>query len=96
MVAPDAEAAVFSAKSFTAAMIAYYASLKIGFSAPVWAITTAYLVSQPLAGAVLSKALFRLLGTLLGGVAAVIFLPAFINEPLVLSLVLAFWLGLCV
>jgi uncharacterized membrane protein YccC len=95
-IAPDAEAAVFSAKSFTAAMIAYYVSLKIGFSAPVWAITTAYLVSQPLAGAVLSKALFRLLGTLLGGVAAVIFLPAFINEPLVLSLVLAFWLGLCV
>src|ERR1700733_11435714 len=37
-----------------------------------------------------------LLGTFLGGAAAVIFLPAFVNEPLVLSFVLALWLGLCV
>ena len=55
-----------------------------------------YLDLQPLAGATLSKSLYRFLGTFLGGAAAVIFLPAFVNEPLVLSFVLAFWLGLCV
>src|ERR1700722_9815543 len=96
MMATDAEAVLFSAKCFAAAMISYYLSLSIGFSQPVWAVSTVYLVSQPLAGAVLSKALYRLLGTFLGGAAAVVFLPAFVNEPLVLSLVLALWLGLCV
>jgi uncharacterized membrane protein YccC len=44
----------------------------------------------------LSKSLYRLLGTFLGGAAAVIFLPAFVNEPLALTLALALWLGLCV
>lgn len=96
MIRADAEAGLFSVKSFAAAVIAYYLALSIGFAEPVWAVTTAYLVSQPLSGAVLSKAVFRLLGTLLGGAAAVVLLPAFVNEPLVLSLALALWLGLCV
>lgn len=96
MIAADAEAAFFSVKSFAAAMIAYYIALSIGFAQPVWAVMTVYLVSQPLAGAVLSKALYRLLGTFLGGAAAVVFLPACVNEPLVLSFVLALWLGLCI
>jgi uncharacterized membrane protein YccC len=52
MIVADVEASLFSAKCFVAAMIAYYVSLSIGFSQPVWAITTVYLVSQPLAGAV--------------------------------------------
>jgi hypothetical protein len=60
MIAADTEAAVFSVKSFVAAMIAYYIALSIGFSQPVSATITVYLVSQPLAGAVLSKALYRL------------------------------------
>jgi uncharacterized membrane protein YccC len=96
MITDDAEAVLFSVKNFTAAMLAYYIALRIGFAQPVWAVTTVYVVAQPLAGAVLSKAFFRLLGTLLGSAAAVVFLPAFVNEPLVLSLALALWLGLCV
>ncbi|HEX9464004.1 MAG TPA: FUSC family protein [Alphaproteobacteria bacterium] len=96
MITADAEAALFSLKSFAAAIIAYYIALRIGFAQPVWAITTAYIVSQPLAATVLSKALFRILGTFLGAAAAVVFVPAFVNEPLALSFVLALWLGLCV
>ena len=96
MTAPDAEAALFSLKSFAAAIIAYYLALRIGLSQPVWAVTTVFLVSQPLAGQVLSKALFRMLGTLLGASAAVILVPAFVNEPVALSFVLALWLGFCV
>lgn len=90
------ETAAFSVKSYVAAVIAYYVVLRVGFSQPQWALLTVYIVSQPLAGAVLSKALFRLFGTLLGGTAAVAFVPAFVNEPLALSFVLALWLGLCV
>jgi uncharacterized membrane protein YccC len=96
LIAADAEAALFSLKSFAAAMGAYYIALSVGLAQPVWAVTTVYILSQPLAGAVLSKAFFRVLGTVLGAAAAVLFLPAFVNEPAVLSVVLALWLGLCI
>ena len=92
---PDAEAVLFSVKCFIAAMLAYYIALRIGLTRPYWAVTTSYIVAQPLAGAVLSKALFRLLGTLLGATAAVALVPTFVNEPVVLSFALALWLGLC-
>src|SRR5262249_39628490 len=96
MMEADAEAALFSLKSCAAAVIAYYLALRMGLSQPVWALNTVLLVSQPLAGQVFSEALFRMMGTLLGGIAAVVFLPGFVNEPLILSVVLALWLGLCV
>ena len=66
----DAEAALFSVKCFVAAMLAYYIALRIGLTRPYWAIGSVYLVSQPLAGAAVSRAIFRLLGTMLGATAA--------------------------
>ena len=91
----DAEAMLFSAKCFIAAMLAYYIALRIGLNRPFWAVVTSYIIAQPLAGAVLSKAVFRFIGTLLGAAAAVALVPTFVNEPVVLSLALALWLGLC-
>lgn len=91
----DAESVLFSLKCFIAGMLAYYIALRIGLTNPYWAVTTSYIVSQPLAGAVLSKALFRAVGTALGATAAVVLVPTFVNEPMVLALALALWLGLC-
>ena len=91
----DAEAMLFSVKCFIAAMLAYYIALRIGLNRPFWAVVTSYIIAQPLAGAVLSKAVFRFMGTLLGAAAAVALVPTFVNEPVVLSLTLALWLGLC-
>lgn len=93
--AAGAEPALFSVKCFAAAMLAYYIALRIGLTRPYWAVTTSYIVAAPLAGAVLSKAVFRVMGTLLGATAAVILVPAFVNAPLVLCGALALWLGLC-
>lgn len=90
-----AEPALFSAKCFVSAVLAYYLALQIGLTRPTWAVTTSYIVAQPLAGAVLSKAVFRVAGTILGAIAAVALVPTFVNEPAVLSLGLALWLGLC-
>jgi hypothetical protein len=41
MITADAEAVCFSVKSFVAAIIAHYISLRIGFAQPVWAVTRA-------------------------------------------------------
>jgi uncharacterized membrane protein YccC len=87
--------ALFSVKCLVAAMLAYYIALRIGLTRPYWAVTTSYIVAQPLAGAVLSKAVFRVAGTILGAMAAVVLVPNLVNAPELLSLGLALWLGLC-
>jgi uncharacterized membrane protein YccC len=87
--------ALFSVKCFVAAVLAYYIALKIGLTRPYWAVTTSYIVAQPLAGAVLSKAVFRVAGTVLGATAAIVLVPNLVNAPELLSLGLALWLGVC-
>ena len=91
----DADAILFSAKSFAAAMLAYYFSLRIGLPKPFWAIITVYIVSQTSAGASLSRGVYRLAGTFSGAIATVAIVPNFVNDPMLCSLVLAGWIGLC-
>lgn len=88
--------AIFSLKSFAAAMLSLYVALSIGLERPYWAFLTAYIVAQPLAGAVLSKAVFRIVGTIVGAAAAVLMVPALDNSPELLSLAIGLWLALCV
>jgi uncharacterized membrane protein YccC len=91
----DLEAVLFSLKCFLAAMVALYVSLRIGMTRPIWAVGTVYLVSQPFAGMSVSRGVFRFLGTLAGAVATVVLVSTFVNEPVVLSMVLAAWIGFC-
>lgn len=86
---------LFSLNSFVAAMAALFIGFSLGLPRPYWAMTTAYIVSQPLAGAVRSKAVYRVFGTLLGAAAAVALVPNLVNSPLVLSFALALWVGVC-
>ncbi len=91
----DADAILFSVKSSAAAMLAYYISLRIGLPKPFWAIVTVYIVSQTSAGASLSRGVYRFAGTLVGAIATVMIVPNFVNDPIVCSIVLAGWIGLC-
>ncbi|PJR92454.1 FUSC family protein [Ochrobactrum sp. 695/2009] len=91
----DAEAILFSAKSFAAAMLAYYIALRIGLPKPFWAIVTVYIVSQTSAGASFSRGMYRFAGTLIGAIATVAIVPNFVNEPIICCVILAGWIGLC-
>jgi uncharacterized membrane protein YccC len=91
----DLEAPLFSLKCFAAATLALYVSFRIGLTRPFWALGTVYLVSQTFSGASVSRGLFRFFGTLVGAAATVFLVPTFVNEPLVLSMVLAAWMGFC-
>lgn len=86
---------LFSLNSFAAAMLALYVALALGLPRPYWAMTTAYIVSQPLSGAVRSKAVYRIVGTVLGGAATVALVPNLVNSPLLLSLAMALWVSGC-
>ncbi len=86
---------IFSLKTFAAAMLALVIALWLDLPRPYWAMATVYITSQPLAGATSSKALYRVLGTLIGAAASVAIVPTFVNAPELLCLVIALWVGAC-
>jgi len=92
---PKPDELLFAFKTFTGAMAALYLSLWLGLDNPYWAMATAFIVAQPFSGAMRSKALYRLGGTAIGGTAAVAMVPNLVNAPVLLSLALALWLGMC-
>lgn len=91
----DASALLYSARSFAAAMLAYYIALSIGLERPSWAIITVYIVSQTSVGASLSRSVYRLAGTVVGAGATVLIVPAFVNMPIVCSIILSGWITFC-
>ena len=92
---PKADELFFALKTFVGAMAALYIALWLGLANPYWSMATAYIVAQPLSGALRSKALYRLFGTLAGGTAAVLMIPNLVSAPALLSLAMAGWVGLC-
>jgi uncharacterized membrane protein YccC len=95
MKLPTTAELLFSAKSFAASMLALYIAFRIGLPRPFWSMLTAYVVASPLAGAVRSKAAYRIGGTLLGSAATIVMVPRMANAPELLTLALASWVGLC-
>ncbi|MFS2225123.1 FUSC family protein [Pantoea sp. B65] len=91
----DANALLYSVKSFAAAMLAYYIALSIGLERPSWAIITVYIVSQTSVGASLSRSVYRLAGTIIGAGATVLIVPAFVNMPIFCSVILTGWITFC-
>ena len=91
----DANALLYSAKTFTAAMLAYFIALSIGLERPSWAIITVYIVSQTSVSASLSRSLYRLAGTVIGAGATVLIVPTFVNMPVLCSVMLTGWITFC-
>ncbi|MGE6761465.1 FUSC family protein [Corallococcus interemptor] len=95
MLTPRSRAWVFSLNTFVAAMAALYLGLRFSLPRPSWAMITVYVVSQPLSGTLRSKAVFRLLGTVLGAAMACVIVPQLVNAPELMSLAMALWVGGC-
>lgn len=94
-VAPAPQAIQFAIKTLLAGGLALWCALRFGLEQPQWALMTAFIVAQPLAGMVVQKGLARLLGTLVGTSMAVLFMALFAQTPWLFLLVMALWLGLC-
>lgn len=92
---PFRQALLFSLNCFAAALLALYLAMALDLQRPYWAMLTVYITSTPMSGAVRSKAAFRLAGTLLGAIVAVVLVPNLVNSPAVLSLALAAWAAGC-
>ncbi|SFH10178.1 FUSC family protein [Methylobacterium gossipiicola] len=95
MTLPGWRAWAFSLKTFAAGMSALFLAFWIDLPNPYWALGTVYITSQVLAGATRSKALYRVLGTLLGAVVTVALVPNLVNAPELLTLAIALWVATC-
>jgi uncharacterized membrane protein YccC len=78
---PSGHDIVFAAKTTIAAIVCLLIAFREDLQNPYWSALTVYvLTTQPQAGAVRSKAIFRLAGTLLGAVAAVALCAMFSSD----------------
>lgn len=95
MPKPDRVAVLFSINCFAAAALALAIGFGLDLPRPYWAVLTVYITSQPLAGGVRSKAIYRVIGTFSGALFTVLVLPPLVNQPWLLTTVLALWVGGC-
>ncbi|MCZ8544867.1 FUSC family protein [Mesorhizobium qingshengii] len=86
---------IFALRTVSAGLMALLVAYALKLDHPQWAMMTVFIVAQPVAGMVLAKGFYRLLGTLAGGVAAIGFTTVFGTNPWVLVTVLAVWIGIC-
>src|SRR5882757_690134 len=87
-------ALVFGLKTFAAAMLAHSIAVWLDTPRPYWVMASVFITSNPLAGATSSKAVYRILGTLIGGAGTIVLIPNLVNAPELLSLCVALWYGI--
>lgn len=95
MSQPSWREVMFSIKTFGAAVLALYIAFALDLTQPSWAMLTAFVVSQPIAGMVVAKSLFRVTGTVVGATVALALVGAFAQAPSLFLLALALWIGAC-
>ena len=88
-------ALVFALRTYAAAMLAFSIALLLDMPRPYWAMASVYITSNLFTGATTSKAVYRILGTLIGGAATIVLVPNLANAPELLSLGIALWVGIC-
>jgi uncharacterized membrane protein YccC len=87
---------IFSVNCWIATVLALLIAFSLDLKSPGWAMTTVYLTSQPLSGVMRAKAVYRVIGTLIGGVAMVAIVPNLVNAPEPTTLAIILWVALCV
>ena len=76
-------------------LIAYYVSFAVQIQSASTAGLCVAIIAQPSTGMAISKANWRLLGTLIGGVAGVAIVACFPQDRTLLLAAYALWLGVC-
>lgn len=78
-----------------AVLAALYIALAFDLERPYWAMFTVFIIAKPMSGAVRSKAVYRLGGTLVGAAMAVFLIPPLVQAPVLLCLAMSAWVGTC-
>jgi len=87
---------IFSVNCFIATILALFIAFSLNLKSPGWAMTTVILTSQPLSGVLRAKAVYRVMGTLIGGAAMVAIVPNLVDAPELTTLAIILWVALCI
>jgi uncharacterized membrane protein YccC len=87
--------AVFALNIYLATVLALFVAFSLDLPNPWWAMMTVVLTSQPLAGAVWARALYRVIGTVIGVAVIVILVPPLSSTPELLIGAIALWTAAC-
>ncbi|WP_291440106.1 FUSC family protein [Desulfovibrio sp.] len=88
--------ATYAMRSILAAWLALVVAYWLDLRAPYAAASSVLLVITPVQGAVIGKGVWRILGTLVGMLAAFILMSAFGQSPWLFLLGFGLWMGVCV
>jgi uncharacterized membrane protein YccC len=91
----EGEAWLFVLRTLLSIYLAGWIALRLDLASPMTAMITVMVVMHRQTGMVFAKAFYRVLGTLIGSVAALAMVALFPQEPVLFVLALAIWIGLC-
>ncbi|MDP4003103.1 FUSC family protein [Methylobacterium sp. NEAU K] len=93
---PEPAAWAFALRIWIAMMLALAAGFWLQLDSASSAATCVAILAQPKRGQAISKAVYRLLGTLIGAVVSIVLMALFGQDRVLLLLSFTVWLGLCV
>src|SRR6202045_3577404 len=85
---------IFSVNCFLATILTLFIAFSLDLKSPGWAMTTVYLTSQPISGVMRAKAVYRVIGTFIGGVAMVAIVPNLVDAPELRTIAIILWVTL--
>jgi uncharacterized membrane protein YccC len=91
----NGHAVAYALRAWTAALLALFIAFELQLDNPIWAWLTAWIVSQPTPGMVLSRGIYRVFGTIAGAILAVVIIALFAQTPTLFVLALALLIGGC-
>ncbi|WP_323992631.1 FUSC family protein [Nguyenibacter sp. L1] len=81
--------AAFCARTFAAIALALFCSFLFQLESPLSSVTTVMIVANPTVGALMSKSIWRVIGTVLGAAIAVAMMAVLAQSPVLYMMVLA-------
>jgi uncharacterized membrane protein YccC len=94
-VAKALSASLYGMRLATAVSLALFTAFYLQLDSPSWAGTSAVIVCQPIVGSSLLKGLFRMIGTAVGAVAAVLLTAVFPQDRTGFLFAMVVWASLC-
>jgi uncharacterized membrane protein YccC len=85
----------FALRNWLASTLALFIAFFVQLDSPVWAWITVWIVAQPTPGMLLSKSLYRVIGTLAGAVIGTVLIALFAQTPELFVLALALIVAGC-
>lgn len=86
---------IYVFKMVLAGLLALGVGYALDLPSPRSGLITVFIVMQPQSGMILAKSFYRLIGTLVGSVAVVLFVGLFAQTPELFLAATALWVGLC-